>query len=73
MLSIDSDEDLRFQHKISLLVGLWFVEDGEFDLEIDNPINGDMVLPKSYFEADLKLSLPPLFRDVVISLHLTPN
>ena len=54
-------------------MGLRFVEDGEVNLARDNPIDGEMVLPKSYFEVGLKLSLPLLFRDVVISLHLTPN
>lgn len=50
-----------------------FVEDGEVDLAKGSPIEGEMMLPKSYFKAGLRLPFMPLFRDVVSFLQLTPN
>lgn len=40
---------------------------------IGSHIDGEFLLPKSCFEVGLRLSLPPLFKNVVCHLHLAPN
>lgn len=65
-------EEFRAEYNILISIGLHFTKDDKVDLAKGSPIKGEMILPKSYFEVDLRLPLPP-FKDVVIFLQLALN
>lgn len=58
MKSSSSLEEFRVEYNIPIWVELRFAEDDEIDLAKGSPIEEEMILPKSYFEADLRLPLP---------------
>lgn len=73
MKSSSSLEEFQVEYNILLSIGLRFIQDGEVDLAKGSPIEREMILPKSCFEAGLRLPFPPLFRDEVSFLQLAPN
>lgn len=70
MKSSSSIEEFRAEFNIPMSIGLWFLEENDVTLDEDSPVEDELLLPKGYFEAGLRLSLPPLFRD--LTHHLTP-
>ena len=69
----NSPEEFCTKYNIPSSIKLCFVEDSEVDLAIGSFDEGEMLLPKGYFEVGLRLPLPPLFREIVIYLELVPN
>lgn len=60
-------EKFRVEYNIPLSMGLCFIEDSEVDLAESSLIEGETILPKSYFKAGLKLPILPLFKNVIFS------
>ena len=73
MKSSSSIEEFRAEFNIPMSIGLWFLEENDVTLDEDSPVEDELFLPKGYFEAGLRLTLPPLFRDLARHLQLAPN
>lgn len=49
------------------------MKEGEVGLVVEDLVLRELFLLKSYFEEELQLPLPPLFKDIVCHLGLAPN